>query len=367
MKNKNIIFFMPFIGGGGVEKNLYIIANYFSKKIKNLKICTVSKKSKKKFNKNIKFLTPEKEFPEKLNIRIKYFICLYLLFKHLLKNKNTVVFSFQANIYCVLLCKMLNVKVIIRSNSSPIGWYHNAFKKFIYKKIISKADAVIVNSIAFKKQMIKRFNIKVNCIYNPLNTQEILNKSNKAKPESFFKNKKKFLKIINLGRFTEQKDQITILKAANLLKNKINFKLLIMGRGIEEKKLRDFIKKNKLNDNIKIKNFVDNPYGAIKQSDIFVLSSKYEGLPNVLLEALTLNKFVISTNCPTGPNEILCNGKGGMLFNVGDYNNLSKKIIYYSKNKKKAKKMLNYSKERLNRFDYKLNLNKYYNLIESIL
>jgi len=196
---------------------------------------------------------------------------------------------------------------------------------------------------------------------------EIVKKSKNYKKEKFFFSKKKTLKIINLGRFTEQKDQITILKAVNLLKDKINLRLLIVGRGIEETNLKNYINNNNLNHLVKIKNFSDNPYGMIKQSNIFILSSKYEGLPNVLLEALILNKFIISSNCPTGPKEILLNGKGGLLFKIGDYKELSKKIIYYLKNKKKAKKMLHYSKKHLYRFDYYLNLNKYYKLINSIL
>ena len=85
----------------------------------------------------------------------------------------------------------------------------------------------------------------------------------------------------------------------------------------------------KIKSFVKIYNFVDNPYPLIKQADIFVLSSAYEGLPNVLLEALTLNKFIISSNCPTGPKEILLNGKGGLLFKVGNYKQLANKIIYY--------------------------------------
>lgn len=358
---------MPFIGGGGVEKNLFIIANFFSKKFKNISVCTYSKKPKNKFNKKIKFLTPETSFSENINLRIKYLICLFTLCKFLNRNKNAVVFSFQANIYCILLCKLLNVKIIVRSNSSPSGWDHNYIKRILYKKIISLADAVIVNSIEFKKQMVNRFKIKVHCIYNPLNTMEIVKKSKNYKKEKFFFSKKKTLKIINLGRFTEQKDQITILKAVNLLKDKINLRLLIVGRGIEETNLKNYINNNNLNHLVKIKNFSDNPYGMIKQSNIFILSSKYEGLPNVLLEALILNKFIISSNCPTGPKEILLNGKGGLLFKIGDYKELSKKIIYYLKNKKKAKKMLHYSKKHLYRFDYYLNLNKYYKLINSIL
>ena len=92
-----------------------------------------------------------------------------------------MVLSFQANIYCIIICKLLNIKVIVRSNSSPLGWYHNNFKKFIYRKIIRLADKVIVNSLDFKKQMETKFNIKVENIYNPLNVKEIKIKSKKKK------------------------------------------------------------------------------------------------------------------------------------------------------------------------------------------
>ena len=91
-----------------------------------------------------------------------------------------------------------------------------------------------------------------------------------------------------------------------------------------------------MQDFVKLKNFVDNPFPLIKQTDLFVLSSKYEGLPNVLLEALVLKKFIISSNCSTGPKEILLNGKGGYLYNVENYNQLTEKIIFYNENKKKV-------------------------------
>ena len=64
------------------------------------------------------------------------------------------------------------------------------------------------------------------------------------------------------------------------------------------------------------------PIKLIKLSDIFILTSVYEGLPNVLLEAQVLKTYIISSNCPTGPREILLNGKAGSLFKVGDYNSL---------------------------------------------
>ena len=179
MMQKKLILFMPLIGGGGVEKNLYIISDFLSKKYNNIYVCTCSKKTKKKFNKKIKFITTNSDLSNKLSLRLQYLIGLFLLIKFLMKNKNSIVFAFQANIYCILLCKLLGVKIIVRSNSSPSGWYHNFLKKIIYKKIISIADAVIVNSKEFKKEMENKFEIKVHCIYNPLNFNEIIKLSKK--------------------------------------------------------------------------------------------------------------------------------------------------------------------------------------------
>tara|TARA_B100001057_G_C22813192_1_gene936293 strand:- start:575 stop:1681 length:1107 start_codon:yes stop_codon:yes gene_type:complete len=354
---KKLVIFMPFIGGGGVEKNLFLISNYLSKKINNLKICTISNKFQKKFNSNIKLIYPKKKYSEDINIRIKYLICLFELFKYLRKNKNSVVLSFQANIYCIVICKLLDVKVIVRSNSSPSGWYHNNIKKFIYKKLILLAEKIIVNSLDFKKQMKTKFNIKVENIFNPLNLYEIKKKS-KEKIKYNFSNKR--LNIINIGRLTHQKDQITLLKSINLIKNKIKVNLLIIGNGIEKNNLKNYIKENKLSRFIKIKNYLENPYPFISKSDLFILSSKYEGLPNVLLEAAVLKKFIISTDCPTGPREILNNGKGGFLFKTGDYKKLSQLILYFFKNKKKLKSKIDYTYSSLSKYDLNKNLMKYY-------
>tara|TARA_B100000900_G_C20589610_1_gene721095 strand:- start:1613 stop:2731 length:1119 start_codon:yes stop_codon:yes gene_type:complete len=357
---------MPFIGGGGVEKNLFIIANHLSKKFDKIRICTLSRDKIGKFNKKIQYLGPSKNFYEKLNIRLKYMISLMILFKFLIKNRNSTVLSFQANIYCIVLCKFLNIKIIIRSNSSPSGWYHNTLKKIIYKYLISKADCVIVNSLEFKTQMERKFNIKVNCIFNPLDLKNIKRQSYLGKPDPFF-NRKKCLKLINLGRFTDQKNQITILKACKILKDLVDFRLLIFGRGIEKDKMQKFIFDNNLQEYVKLRNFIENPYRIIRQSDIFVLSSKYEGLPNVLLEAASLKKIILSTKCPTGPKEILLNGKGGVFFKIGDHKELARKIRYINDNKEKMREKINICFKNLNKYDYKKNLNKYQKLINDIM
>ena len=152
---------------------------------------------------------------------------------------------------------------------------------------------------------------------------------------------------------------MTLLKAINLINKKIKLKLLIIGYGSNERSLNSFVNKNKLKKNVKIINFQKNPFPFLKRSNLFVLSSKFEGLPNVLLEAIVLKKFVISSRCPTGPKEILLNGKYGYLFKVGDYKNLAKLILEYSKNKRKNKKKIDEAYKSLYRFNFEKNCNKY--------
>ena len=158
-----------------------------------------------------------------------------------------------------------------------------------------------------------------------------------------------------------------MLKSLNYIKKDINYSAVILGRGVHKDKFDKFIKINNLNKRIKLIDYKENPFPYLKQADVFVLTSKFEGLPNVLLEALVLEKFIISSNCPTGPKEILLNGKGGLLFKTGDYKDLSRKLKFYKKNKNKCSKMLKLSIRHLDRFDYKKNLENYYKIIKSYI
>ena len=364
MNQKRLIIFMPSIEGGGVEKNLFIISRFLVKKIKDISLITVSNSYRKKFDKKIRFISPKNTFWDSVGRRKKFFISLFMLFLEILKNRNTLVLCFQGNIYCTFLCKILGIKIIVRSNSAPDGWSKNFFKHLCFKYIFRFSDIIIVNSKEFKKKFKRRFGLDTICIYNPLDKNKIIQKS---KIKSSLKFDKRKLNIINVGRFTDQKDQITLLKAVNLIKDKIRLQLTIVGRGKEKENLKNFIKNNNLEGYVRLVNFTDNPYNLINLSDIFILSSIYEGLPNVLLETQVLKKFIISTDCPTGPREILMNGKAGFLFKPKDYKNLAKLIIYAYKNKSKLKKMSNLGYKNLFRFDYNTNIKKYYSTINSIL
>ena len=364
MINKKVLFFMPSIEGGGVEKNLFIVSKFFTKKFRYISLITTSVNFKSKFDKKIKIISPKSDLWVKFQRRPKYIICLFLLLTEIFKNKKIIVFSWQANIYCLLLCKLFGVKVVVRSNSAPIGWSNNILKNYIFKKVLKLADKTMVNSEEFNRELRRRYNIKPVTIYNPLNKNEIIKLANKKIKEPFFK--KDCLNLINVARFTNQKDHLTLLKAINLIKNKVRLKLMIIGRGSNLHIMKNYISNNDLNDTIKIKKFTDNPFPYMRLANAFILSSTFEGLPNVLLESLVLKRFIISSNCQTGPREILLNGKGGLLFKVGNHTQLSKKILFLSRNKKQCNKMLSVAIKNLNRFDESLNLDKYFNLINNI-
>jgi glycosyltransferase involved in cell wall biosynthesis len=363
---KKLILFMPSMDGGGVEKNLIVISNFLSKYIENLTLITFDDKFNNKFFKKINIINYKKKNKKKNNKYFKYLICLIILSKEIIKNKNTSVLSFQGNIYVIFLSLVLRFNLIVRSNSSPTGWSKNIVKNYLFKIFLKFPKSVIVNSLDFKHEIDERFLINSTLIYNPLNKNEILFKSKEKINFKIF-NKNNSLKLLNISRFTDQKDHLTLLKAFEKIHKIIEVELLIIGYGINKTLIQNFIKKNLLQNKIKVLEFQENPYKFINKCDLFVLTSKFEGLPNVLLEAQTLKKFIISSNCPTGPREILKNGKYGYLFETGDYKKLSELILKYSKNKSKLKNKIKLGYKSLNRFDLDINGKKYLSEILKII
>jgi len=279
-------------------------------------------------------------------------------------NRNTLILSFQANAYASLLAKIFCTKIITRSNSSSEGWSKGSIKKFLYKIFLKLPNQIIVNSYQFKKELDTKFGIKALVIYNPLNKNEVIKKSKERVSLKFFKGK--FTKIITIGRLVDQKDHITMLKAINLIKDN-NIKLLIIGVGQNKPLLIKYINENKLSSKVKILPFKKNPYKYLILSDIFLFTSVFEGLPNVLLEAQCLKKFIISTNCPTGPKEILLNGNAGDIVPMRNYKKISEKIRSYDLKKKSYKKKIMLGYISLDRFNYNHNMQKYLKVIKKFI
>ena len=224
MIKKELVIFAPCIEDGGVEKNLFIISNFLAKKISNISLVTGTKECKKFFNKKINFYSSNLTSTLKsFTRRKKIYLCLYLIFKNFIMNKkNFIILSFQGNIYALIFAFIFRIKIIVRSNTSPYSWSRNVFKNFIFKLFYNYAEVVIVNSLIFKKEMKDLFNINAVKIYNPLDTHIIDVKSKKKIRFNFFN--RNYLNLINIGRLTEQKNQIIILKAINEIKNDIKIK-----------------------------------------------------------------------------------------------------------------------------------------------
>ncbi len=357
---KQLIIFNPSIEDGGVEKNLFLISNYLSSKGLKIKIICSDNKKRDQFNKEIEIIYPKNVNFKNSGRYKKYLFCLILLLKEIIKNKNTSVISFQANIYALIICLFYKIKIITRMNTSPTGWDHNIFKNLIFSFLIKLSNKVVVNSYEFKNEVDKKYNIKSLCIHNPFDFKRIKKLSNKKIQPVF---KKKTLKLINIGRLTDQKNQILLLKAVKIIKKKLNIQLLILGKGANFSLLKSYINENKLKNVVKLIGYKKNPYPYLKQADVFVLSSNYEGSPNVLVEAMFLKKSVISTRCPTGPTEILKNGKLGKLIKVNDTKSLVEALNSFKKNHKKINSAYNSTTI----YDYNINCLEYYKLIKKII
>jgi glycosyltransferase involved in cell wall biosynthesis len=127
--------------------------------------------------------------------------------------------------------------------------------------------------------------------------------------------------ILAVERLEEsQKDLTTLIKAYAILASRMSAlpHLVVLGEGRDRDLLQELICQHGLEHRIHLLGFTQNPYPWMKQARMMVHSSKFEGLPTVLIEALMLGKFVVSTSCPTGPREILDDGKAGVLVPVGD-------------------------------------------------
>tara|TARA_B100001093_G_C26786149_1_gene996769 strand:- start:351 stop:1460 length:1110 start_codon:yes stop_codon:yes gene_type:complete len=319
-------FYYPSIEGGGLEKNLFSLINSLAKKKYKINFFTYENNTKKKefkkkfyFHKNINIITSS-VIPGIKNRYIKYFFCIFSLFFYSIFQRGIII-SFQGNILSIMIAKITFSKIVIRCNTAPSKYINSYLKRIFFKYFYSLGNIILVTSIDFKKEIYKYFKLNSFVHRQSLDIREIKKKSQIKTNFNFFK-KFKGLKIINIGRLTHQKNQMVLLKAFAKLVKIRRARLLLIGSGGDREKLIKYINEKKLDDKIKIIPFTSNPFKYISLCDLKVLSSRYEGNPNILLETASLKKIIISSDCKVGPKEILQSGKGGILFKVGDYNKL---------------------------------------------
>lgn len=359
---KNLIILYPSFERGGVEENIKNLINNFSGRIKVHLISSLSsKKSKLFFNKKINLYNVKSSYflnflPSRVNLAISSISILIKLIKKL-KNQKLIIHSMQSNIVPIIICMIFNLKIVIRNSEDPIysvvyseNKIRSIFNLILKLLFYNFASCIITNSFGSKNSLSYFvFNAnKIKTIYNPY-----LKKIN-------YKNYPKKNYIINIARFRKQKNHILLIRAFYYFsKYYDNYKLMLIGDGILKKKIKNEVKVLGLDNKVLFKGWADNTVKYIKSSKLFVLSSLYEGLGNVLIDAINYNVPCISTKCKSGPEEILLNGRGGYLVKNNNINSLYKKMVYSITNYELSLKKNNFCKKTLKRFDLKKNVRSY--------
>ena len=267
---------------------------------------------------------------------------------------------------------------------------------FLMKRLYRKADVVIPVSIEISKMLFEKYSIsksKLKVIYNPYDIMDIgrlANENIEDKYENFMHSEKTF---ISVGRQVYQKGFWHLAKAFKLvLENEPDARLIIIGSGNNDVKLLKLINDLGIENSVLLTGFQKNPFKFIKKSQVYVMTSLFEGFPNALVEAMACGCPVISTDCKSGPKEILLenfnfnNTTEDILF--GDYGILvpvfkegenwdsgtfeteeyllSEAMISLLRDKEKLKYYSRKSIERAKTFNYERCFKKYKSLIEEV-
>jgi len=207
-----------------------------------------------------------------------------------------------------------------------------AFPKVAHR-FYPKADAIVAVSKGVAKDLAKVINLppnRITTIYNPVISPEIKDHAMEYACDWFFPGSPPV--ILAVGKLRPAKDFPTLLRAFARVRGMMKARLIILGEGEERVKLLKQAQDLGISDDLYMPGFVKNPFSYMAKASVFVLSSAWEGLAMVLIEALACGCPVVSTDCPSGPAEILENGRFGTLVPVGDYVALSKAIFHCIKN-----------------------------------
>ncbi len=184
-----------------------------------------------------------------------------------------------------------------------------------------RADAIIVPSQGVATDLIRISRLPAKYIQvlpNPVVTPQ-LEKLSRQKTTHPWLQDHTIPFILGVGELSTRKDFATLIRAFALLRKQFRCRLIILGKGKQREMLEALARELRVENEVDLPGFVDNPYPWMKQADLFVLSSRWEGFGNVLAEALATGTPVVSTDCPSGPAEILDNGRYGPLVPVGDH------------------------------------------------
>lgn len=375
MIKKKILFYTSGIGLGGVEKVLIELLRFIDKEKFDIKVAFQNGDERYFEDKlpkqiNYKFMLDEKIINRTIYFKIRKKNIFYKLgylfmrkYEKFIIKKEFLKFSNDRDIIIDFKSGDFYKTIQLNKKAKKICWLHNEITKVVnyekrkikLEKFFNTCEKIICICNEMKENLEKEMPTlkdKVEVIYNCFDIEHIENEANNTRDLS--DEEKKLLKdnyFIMVGRLDDvQKDYSTLIKAFRFYINKYlksKYKLYLLGDGPDREKIEKLLRQEKLDKEVILLGAKKNPYPWIKEAEMLVHSSKFEGLPTVLIEALILGKKIISTNCPTGPKEILENGEVGRLVQVSNIQEMTQAIEEELNKRVDIKKL----KEARKRFD----------------
>ena len=328
-EKKSIVFFCGSLQQGGAESVIVTLSNYWAKQNNKVSIITVDNKQAAyplEYSINHLKLDLSKESQGNIWRGVSEIYKRVLKLRNILKKTQpNVLISFitDANLIALFATYGLKTKVIVSDRSDPFfdKSYINP-TKFLMKKFLYRLSSSVViqtkgSAVYYKKWLSSK---KIFVINNPIQT--IFCK------EPVVKNTKENI-ILSVGRLVHEKNFEMLIKSFSKV-NQSSWCLVIVGEGKQREMLTQIINEYKMGHCIFLEGSTNNIIDWYKKASIFVLPSRSEGYPNVLIEAMAMGLPVISTSCNYGPSEIIRHGENGLLIkndNEGELKNALEKLI----------------------------------------
>lgn len=326
-----IAIFMPYLVGGGIEKMRMQLARYFlGRGLDVTFVVTAATKADLS-------LVPEKARVVILNTK-RTLGAIFPLVQYLRREKPDVILCGHGHNSIVLLwARALSgapTKVIISQHNalSSERRFNGSWQHFVlpvlYRLFLRMADKVFAVSQGVANDLAKACNYpldKIKVIYNPVLSDDFgSDMTIPSEVQSLWDGEAPV--IVSMGRLVEQKDFGTLIRAFHIVRQKRAARLVIIGSGADKQSLEQLAEELGVLGEVTFLGYTQKPERLLARSSVFVLSSRYEGFGNVIVEAMAVGLPIVSTNCPYGPSEILEDGRYGQLVPVGDFEAMARAI-----------------------------------------
>lgn len=221
-----------------------------------------------------------------------------------------------------LIAKILSgvrVSVVVRQSNTPLSEHTGSFGTWFVAHLIPylypHADAILAVSQSVREELVEmnpKMAPRIKVVPTPVLSPSVYKRAQVVPKHTWYQRKDKPI-IVSVGRLKPHKGMFELIEAFSMLKHEIDARLVILGEGDDRSRLEGLIDRLGLEDDIALLGFMDNPFSFMKHADLFVLASHFEGLPNVLIQALALGVPVVATDSPGGVRELLGDGKYGRL------------------------------------------------------